>query len=115
MSVLIIDNDPIFLMDLQKAFEKQGYQVITTTDSLSVKKLVCQYAPHAVILNIFMQDKDGFELINEIRAYCRKTFILAISHHEFYLKIIRQLGANASLLKTTQPNLIVHKLQSVLF
>jgi DNA-binding response OmpR family regulator len=116
MMILIIDNDPHFLKSLQSAFEKQDYKVITTTNSIMASSLFFQYRPEAVILNVSMPDKDGFELVKEIRTFCRRTFILALSSHDFYLRMIKKLGANEALSTTTKPESIITQLRTaVLF
>lgn len=114
MSVLIIDNDLLFLKNLQNAFEVQGYNVMTATNSLIASTLFFQHKPEAVILNVCMPDKDGFELIKEIRKFCKKTFILAVSTHDIYLRSIKKLGANEALSKAIKPEVIVAKFRRAL-
>lgn len=111
MSILLINHEAVFLSELQKAFEAQDYKVITTTDSLLATRLFLQYKPHAVILNVNMPDKDGFEIIKEIRTYCQKTFILAISANHLYLRAIKHLGATDILPYASEPTRIVNAIK----
>lgn len=107
MPILIIDQDDDFLKELQNAFEAQDYQVIATTDSRAAIKLFFQHKPSAVILNVSMPNKDGFEITKEIRTFCKKTFILAVSANQNYLRAIKKLGANAVLSNSIEPTAIV--------
>lgn len=107
MPILIINQDDVFLNELQNAFEAQNYQVISTTDSAAALKLFFKYQPRAVILNVAMPNKDGFEITKEIRALCKKTFILAVSANQNYLRAIKNLGANAALHISTEATTIV--------
>lgn len=97
MPILIINQDDGFLKELQYAFEAQDYRVIATMDSMAAVKLFFQHKPSAVIFNVVMPDKDGFEITREIRAFCKKTFILAVSSNQTYLRAIKMLGANEAL------------------
>jgi CheY-like chemotaxis protein len=108
-SVLVVDDDEISLLILQNALEMEGYSVIATSDSLLATTLFNQYQPDAVILDIFMPDKDGFELLKEIRQLHSKTFIVAISASQQYLRAMQLLGADVALAKTniSMPDAIV--------
>jgi DNA-binding response OmpR family regulator len=107
MPILIINQDIVFLEELRFAFELQGYQVITTRHSLKAIQLFFQHKPRVVILRVEMPHKDGFEIIREIRAFCQKTFVLAVSANQIYLRAIRKLGANAAFLNSTEASIIV--------
>lgn len=106
-SVLIVDDDEISLLIAQNALEMEGYHVIATTDSLSATDLINQHKPHAVILDIFMPGKDGFELIKEVRELCSETFIIAISANDECLRAIKALGADIALSKINMPDAII--------
>jgi DNA-binding response OmpR family regulator len=115
MPVLIVNNDVSFLNTLQHAFEMQGHQVIASKTSVTTKSLFLQYKPRAVVLDVFMQDKDGFEVLKELRAVCKKTPIIAVASSERYLQLIKKLGANMTLLKSTEPSYIVNTIANQQF
>ncbi len=108
MPVLIVNNDVSFLDTLKQAFEMQGHQVITSKTSLTTKNLFVKHKPQAVVLDVFMEDKDGFEVLKELRAMCKKTPIIAVASSERYLQLIKKLGATMTLLKSTEPSYIVN-------
>jgi DNA-binding response OmpR family regulator len=107
MPILIINQDIVFLEQLRTAFELQGYQVIATTSSVLAVSLFFQHRPRAVIVMVDMPYKDGFEITKEIRAFCQKTFILAVSANQNLLRAIKNLGANAVLPSSTEATAIV--------
>lgn len=51
MTILIINQNDIFLNDVKNAFETQGYNVIATTSELMAEKLFFQHNPSAMIFN----------------------------------------------------------------
>ncbi len=113
MPILIINQDDIFLKELQNAFEGQGYQVVATTDSRKALKLFFQHRPTAVVLDVCMPNKDGFEITKEIRGFCKKTFILAVSANQISLRAIKKLGANVALSCLIEPTTIVSVIKAI--
>jgi DNA-binding NarL/FixJ family response regulator len=107
-SVLIVNNNAAFLDKLTVIFKNSGYHVIATDNSLTTLDLFNKYKPCAVIIDIYMNGKDGFEVIKEIRAVCQKTFILVISAREYYLDSITFLGADLAISSATPPELMVN-------
>jgi len=107
MPVLIINNDSFFLHILRQAFERQGHYVIVSKNSSIAVQLFLQHKPRAVILDVFMENKDGFELLKELRNICKKTPIVAVSKDDRYLPAIQKLGATIALPKSLEPRHIV--------
>jgi CheY-like chemotaxis protein len=106
-SILIIDDDEISLLIAQNALEIEGYQVIATSDSLQVIQLIRQLKPTAVVLDIFMPGKDGFELIKDIKQMSKEVFIIAISSNDECLRAIKALGADVCFSKVNMPDALV--------
>jgi CheY-like chemotaxis protein len=111
-TVLIVDDDEISLLIAQNALEMAGYTVIVTTDSLQATELLGQHKPKVVVLDIFMPEKDGFELIREIKDLCAETFIIAISANDQCLRAIKALGADMAISKINMPDALVHNLNA---
>lgn len=112
-TILIIDDDEISLLIMQNAFEIEGYKVIATTNSLDAKALFDKHSPYAVVLDIFMPEKDGFEVIKEIKTQNPESIIIAISSNERYLPAIKSLGATMALHKATMPDKIVDAVKAL--
>jgi len=110
-SVLVIDDDEISLLIVQNALELEGYTTITTMDSLLAAELFKRHKPDVVILDIFMPEKDGFELIKELRDLSSDTFIIAISANDQCLRTIKALGANIAISKLNMPDAIVNRVK----
>lgn len=107
-SILIVNNDKYFLAQLISIFKNAGYHVIATPNSLLTVDLFKQYKPCAIIIDIYMTEKDGFEITKEIRAICQKVFILVISSRSRYLNSITYLGADLALPISIHPEFIVN-------
>ncbi len=105
--VLIVDDDEILLLILKNAFELKGYQVFVTSQSELALKMFELHRPCTVVIDIFMPEKDGFEVLKEIRGRCQQSFIMALSSRGNHLATIRLLGADEALHKSTLPEVIV--------
>jgi CheY-like chemotaxis protein len=112
LKILLIDDDEISLMILENALECEGYQVVTTTDSVVAAEIFSQQQPDVIILDVLMPVKDGFEVIKEIRALSTEVFIIAISATESYLRTAESLGASCGILKENMPDDILEKLKT---
>lgn len=111
--ILLIDDDEISLMILENALECEGHEIITTSDSMVATELFEQHRPDIVILDVFMPDKDGLEVIKEIRAISTDVFIIAISATEHYLRTAENFGASRGILKENMPDDIVDAIKTL--
>lgn len=59
--ILIVDDEPIILMDLEELLESQGYQVVAkATDGFEAIELCREYSPDVVLMDVEMPILDGF-------------------------------------------------------
>lgn len=106
-TVLIVDDDEIALLMLKSSFELAGFNVVTTTKSPKVFDLFIEHNPVAIIVDIFMPDKDGIEVITELKKRNYDTLIIAISSYLDYLDIIMDFGADYAFSKQESVQKIV--------
>jgi signal transduction histidine kinase/CheY-like chemotaxis protein len=66
--VLAVDDDQSVLNLYQRYLDKQGYTVIGLTSGQNVVEYVRQYKPVAVMLDIMMPDKDGWQVMAELKS-----------------------------------------------
>ena len=67
-TILIADDQPDNLRLLSRYLEKEGYSYIEAMDGLETLEKVRNYLPDLVLLDINMPFKDGFAVLEEIRA-----------------------------------------------
>ncbi|MBW2108509.1 MAG: response regulator [Deltaproteobacteria bacterium] len=103
--VLIIDDDVQILRALRALLEREGYEVLVTIDGTTGSRLCKEEAVDVVITDILMPEKDGLELIIELRRDCPGVKIVAMSGgggglgQEDLLYMARGLGASDVLCK----------------
>ena len=118
-SVLVIDDDKDFLAAVARALRSAGYDVRTTTDGRTAPDLIRSRPPNLVITDILMPERDGVEVISEIRKTTRGIRILAVSGRRHIgtvdlLGMAQTLGADDSLMKPFDGDELVAKVQALL-
>jgi DNA-binding response OmpR family regulator len=102
---LIIDDSADTREFLTLLLEKQGFEVFTASDGDDGLETFRKHRPDVVITDIFMPNKEGLEVITEIRNIDEQIGIIAISGYKDnnggmdYLEVAKQFGAQATLEK----------------
>jgi CheY-like chemotaxis protein len=66
--VLSIDDDPNVHILLRENLEEEGYYVVGALGGEEGIKKAREFQPFAVILDILMSEKDGWDVLNELKA-----------------------------------------------
>jgi len=66
--VLVVDDDPTAIEIVAAYLEHDGYAVYGLTDSRRVLEAARVVRPAAIILDVLMPHKDGWEVLSELRA-----------------------------------------------
>ncbi len=77
-SVFIIDDDKILLRIFEKILGELNCQIFTENDSLKAEKLIEQYQPDLLILDVMMPKLDGFGLLKNLKKNPRTKHIPAL-------------------------------------
>jgi CheY-like chemotaxis protein len=103
--ILVIEDDSMLRGMLQKMLEQNGHNVLVAGDGMEATRL---YQAHSdidlIVTDVLMPEKDGLEVIMEIRGKLPQVKIIAISgggriSHTDYLIAARRLGAHTTLSK----------------
>jgi CheY-like chemotaxis protein len=77
--VLIIDDDAVIRTVLRRQLEHAGYVVNDAPNGQVGLAASCHQPPDIVVTDIFMPEKDGIEVIQEIRSSWSKCRIIAMT------------------------------------
>ncbi len=97
--ILVIDDDDHFGNMMKRMLEKAGYDVELAVDGSQGVKLFRQIAPDLVITDIIMPEKEGIEVIMELKEMVPDVKIIAVSgggrrmEGSLILPMAKQLGA----------------------
>jgi DNA-binding response OmpR family regulator len=77
--ILVADDDPGIRRTLQIGLTKAGYDVVEARDGAEAMHLWRHDGADLVILDIYMPDKDGLEVIRELRAESPTTPVITMT------------------------------------
>ena len=97
--ILVFDDEPSILLMLKKMLEKAGHEVEIALNGSDGMELFKKNKPDLLITDIIMPNKDGLEVVLELRKKYPELKIIAISgggriHPEGYLPSAKHFGAN---------------------
>jgi CheY-like chemotaxis protein len=103
-NILVVEDDAELLQVLSRALEGLGHAVHRASCGEAGLKLFRAEPPDLVICDIIMPDRDGIELIPEMKALQPRVKIVAISGRQMIgaldvLNLASRLGADATLAK----------------
>jgi two-component system, OmpR family, KDP operon response regulator KdpE len=74
--VLVVDDEPQILRFLRPGLTAGDFEVITAATGAEAVKLAATIAPDVVVLDLGLPDKDGKDVIREIRAWSKVPIIV---------------------------------------
>ncbi|NOX21359.1 MAG: sigma-54-dependent Fis family transcriptional regulator, partial [Nitrospirae bacterium] len=80
-TVLVVDDEEGIRESLKDILEDEGYEVITASNAEEALKAVNDNAPDLVYLDIWLPDRDGIEVLEEIKGRERTMPVVMISGH----------------------------------
>ena len=66
--ILIADDDPEILSMLSLRFAKKGYEVLEAADGTQTLRTARDRRPDAIILDVMMPGKNGWEVARDLRS-----------------------------------------------
>jgi CheY-like chemotaxis protein len=98
-TILCIDDEEQARTLFKVALEGAGYRVLIAENRTHGLHLLEQQQVDLILVDIFIPDMDGLELILRLRKIRPGNKIIAISGGANYLDITKHLGANDTLQK----------------
>lgn len=81
--ILIIDDEPQIRKLLKISLESHDYKVVQASTGSEGLALAASYSPELIILDIGLPDKNGHEILKELRDwYERSIIILSVQNNE---------------------------------
>jgi len=112
MRILLVDDDTAVRDSIAVVLSAAGHTVEQAENGIDGMRLLRRHSPDLVITDILMPQKEGIEIIREIRSLVPATPIIAISGgggtgQADYLKMAQAFGANAALAKPFDPEALL--------
>jgi len=114
--VLLVDDDPIFTRFTENILTEGGMKVIPACNKAEGLAMFEQHHPSCVILDIFLPDGSGVDLIKPMRAASSKVPIIMVSGQSEVDDVVRAMkdGANDYVKKPFRGEELLLKIQMVM-
>jgi len=113
--ILIVDDDPDLLAMLKCRLEDE-YDIILATDGDEAMEAIKAEKPHAVILDLVMENTGGLDVLKAIRKTSKQlpVFILTAFSDPERFRQSNKLGASGFIVKTANLDKELRCIHSVL-
>ena len=114
--ILVVDDDPDIRGVIREFLEPEGYDLRLAANGREAFRILGLEKVDLVLTDLVMPDREGIEMIQEIRRRFPTVKTVAMSGAVFgpYLRAAELLGANATLSKPLNSSLLRLTLQQVL-
>ncbi|WP_218082822.1 response regulator transcription factor [Anthocerotibacter panamensis] len=116
--LLLVDDDPHFVMLMGDFLEKRGFQVSRANDGRQGLELSQRQNPDLIVCDIMMPKMNGYELVQVLRQQSQKTWtpVIFLSAKGEISDRIRGLqeGADAYLVKPFEPDELIALIESLI-
>ena len=65
--ILLVDDDPLIMMSLERILKKKGYRVVKTINSEQVIELIVKEQVDLVVLDFYLAGVNGSEILGVMR------------------------------------------------
>ncbi len=93
--ILIVDDEESILESLSGVLEDEGYQVITARNGIDALEICRREFPDVTLLDIWMPDMDGLEVLRRLKAQDPDGVIIMISGHGTIASAVKAVRSGA--------------------
>lgn len=119
--ILVVDDDQAHASACERVLTQAGYEAITAPDGASALRALADWTVDLLLLDVFMPETDGIEVIQELRRRNPQVRIIAMSgggwsyaNADDVLALCTKLGAHAVLEKPFEANRLLETVAAVL-
>ena len=94
-TVLVVDDDRLFLALVRDELEKAGFSVLVSETALQAKETLSQHAVQAIIMDVVMPEIDGLDLLPQFRQEYPKIPVIVVSGRASFLTGVQAMRAGA--------------------
>jgi UDP-3-O-[3-hydroxymyristoyl] N-acetylglucosamine deacetylase len=80
-TVLVVDDEERIRSSLRGILSDEGFRVLDTDDAPGVMDIIAREKPTVVLLDVWMPELDGIELLRRIKSEKPETHVIMISGH----------------------------------
>ena len=116
--VLVVDDEPFIMRSLTFVLKREGFDILQAHDGEEAIEVVHREKPDLVFLDVMMPKKNGYQVLEEIRAnpelaHCRVIMLTAKGQDSDRDKGVA-MGADDYMTKPFSPMKIVERAREML-
>jgi len=117
--ILLIDDDPLVRNMIRQILELDGHSVVDASNGAVAMRVWSEQPADLIVTDILMPEKDGLEVIRELRRQCPEVKIIALSGGNRKigfdtLAVASRFGAAATIEKPFQLDVLRSTIERVL-
>jgi DNA-binding response OmpR family regulator len=116
LTIVVADDDPSTITDLQPILSREGFTVYVAEDGLEALRLTREHDPDVLILDVEMPRRDGRSVCRDIRATGNdRTSIIMLTQYSEPGDTVASLneGADDYVPKPYDPHVLVARIRAV--
>jgi len=113
MRLLVIDDSTVNNIILQSLLEDMGYEVNTALNAEDALKIINEFSPDLILLDLMMPEVSGFDLLKRFRKAQISIPVVIISafSDDEYKRKAKELGARDYLLKPVDKEILASSIE----
>ena len=115
-TILVVDDDLIFLKMMKLRLEANNYDVVTASTGTGALDKIRECRVDAVLLDILLPDRDGIDILKEIRQKCKNlpVFIITAFSSAERFALANKFNASGFIVKTDDLQQEIDNITSVI-
>jgi DNA-binding response OmpR family regulator len=115
IKILVVDDEPHIAELLTLYLNKEGYETKEVYNGRKAVEEFSAYAPHLVLLDLMLQEMDGYQVCREIRKASAVPIIMLTARGDTFDKVLGlELGADDYIVKPFEPKELLARVKAVL-
>jgi DNA-binding response OmpR family regulator len=108
--ILIVEDDPMLMKMMQIILDE--YNLFVAADGMMAVKMAKEEAPHIILMDLTLPLLDGYEALQEIRAFSETITVIAMTAKKTPPSEIKEKGFNDYLEKPFDPEVLLKKIEN---
>ncbi|KPQ06931.1 MAG: two-component system, response regulator RegA [Rhodobacteraceae bacterium HLUCCA12] len=111
-SLLLVDDDEVFLKRLARAMERRGFQVQTASSVATGKAIAATHPPAYAVIDLRLEDGNGLDVVETLRERRPDSRIVVLTGYGAIATAVAavKIGATDYLSKPADAGEVVHAL-----
>lgn len=113
-NILIVDDQPCIRELVSEELNREGYLVESVGDAESLGKYLTSSSPDLVLLDLYLDDSDGFGVLRNIKRQHPHTPVLIFTAYDSYMDDSRLSQADGYVIKSCNLDELKQKIADIL-